>query len=56
MREKIVEGRIQKWLEEIVLEDQPWIHDPNRRVSDVLAESELEVLEFRAPRRGRVSA
>ncbi len=47
VREKIVEGRIRKWLEEIVLEDQAWIHDPNRRVRDVLAESEIEVLEFR---------
>jgi elongation factor Ts len=47
VREKIVEGRIRKWLEAIVLEDQPWIHDTNRRVGDVLAESKLEVLEFR---------
>ena len=47
VREKIVEGRIRKWLEEIVLEDQPWIHDTSRTVGDVLAESKLEVLEFR---------
>ena len=56
VREKIVEGRIRKWLEEIVLEDQAWIHDPNRRVGEVLAESELEVLEFRRLVRGRVGA
>jgi elongation factor Ts len=47
VREKIVEGRIQKWLQEIVLEEQPWIHDTNRRVGDVLGEAELEVLEFK---------
>ena len=47
VREKIVEGRIKKWLQEIVLEDQPWIHDTSRTVGDVLAESKLEVLEFR---------
>ena len=47
VREKIVEGRIQKWLKEIVLEEQPWIHDPNRRVGDVLDEAELEVVEFK---------
>ena len=47
VREKIVEGRIRKWLEDIVLEDQSWIHDPNRKVGEVLAESKLEVLEFR---------
>jgi elongation factor Ts len=47
VREKIVEGRIQKWLQEIVLEEQPWIHDTNRRVGEVLDEAELEVLEFK---------
>ena len=43
----MIEGRIRKWLEQIVLEDQAWIHDPGRRVGDVLAESKLDVLEFR---------
>jgi elongation factor Ts len=47
VREKIVEGRIQKWLQEIVLEDQPWIHDASRRVGDVLDEAKLEVVEFK---------
>jgi len=47
VREKIVEGRIRKWLEEIVLTEQPWIHDTSRTVGDVLAESKLEVLEFK---------
>jgi elongation factor Ts len=47
VRDKIVEGRIRKWLEDIVLDDQAWIHDPNRKVGDVLAEANLEVVEFR---------
>ncbi len=47
VRDKIVEGRINKWLEEIVLEEQPWIHDTSRRVGDVLDEAQLEVVEFK---------
>ncbi len=47
VRGKIVDGRIKTWLQEIVLEEQPWIHDTNRRVGDVLDEAELEVVEFK---------
>jgi elongation factor Ts len=47
VREKIVEGRIQKWLKEIVLENQEWIHDTDRRVGDVLREAGLDVIEFK---------
>ena len=47
VREKIVEGRIHKWLQEIVLEDQPWIHETSKRVGDVLDEAGLEVVEFK---------
>jgi elongation factor Ts len=47
VRGKIVDGRIQKWLQEIVLEEQPWIHETSRRVGDVLDEAGLEVVEFR---------
>jgi elongation factor Ts len=47
VREKIVEGRITKWLQDIVLEDQQWIHDTGSRVGDVLADSGLEVVEFK---------
>ncbi len=46
VREKIVEGRLEKWFEGMVLTDQAWIHDPDRRVGDVLAEAGLEVVEF----------
>jgi len=47
VRGKIVEGRIQKWLQEIVLEEQPWIHDTDKKVGDVLSEAGLEVIEFK---------
>jgi len=47
VRGKIVDGRIQKWLEEIVLEEQPWIHETSKRVGDVLDEAGLEVIEFK---------
>jgi elongation factor Ts len=46
VREKIVEGRLEKWFEGYVLADQTWIHDTDRRVGDVLAEAGLEVIEF----------
>ena len=46
VREKIVAGRLDKWYAEAVLEDQPWIHDPDRTVGAALAETGLEVLEF----------
>jgi len=36
--DKIVEGRLDKWYEEIVLLDQPWLHDDKFKVSDVLTQ------------------
>ena len=44
---KIVEGRIEKWYADNVLEDQEWIHDTSRKVADVLTDSGLEIVEFR---------
>ena len=46
IREKIVEGRLDKWFEGHVLAEQAWIHDTDRRVGDVLAEAGLEIVEF----------
>jgi elongation factor Ts len=46
VREKIVEGRLEKWFEAHVLADQAWIHDTDRRVGDVLREAGLDVVEF----------
>jgi elongation factor Ts len=46
VREKMVEGRLEKWFEGYVLSDQVWIHDTDRRVGQVLADAGLEVVEF----------
>ncbi len=35
---KMVEGRIQKWYAESVLEEQPFVMDPSKTVKDVIAE------------------
>jgi elongation factor Ts len=36
--DKIVEGRLDKWFEEIVLMEQPWLHDDKLTVSEVLTQ------------------
>ncbi|MBO7042278.1 MAG: elongation factor Ts [Alphaproteobacteria bacterium] len=36
--EKMVDGRIQKWYAESVLEEQPFVMDPSKKVKDVIAE------------------
>lgn len=47
VREQIVEGRLAKgFFAEAVLEDQAWIHDPDRTVGQALAEHGAEVREF----------
>jgi elongation factor Ts len=47
VRDKIIEGRIQKWLSDLVLEDQEWIHESGKRVGAALQEAGFEVIEFR---------
>ena len=47
VRGKIVEGRIQKWLSDLVLEDQEWIHESGKKVGQALQEAGFEVIEFR---------
>jgi elongation factor Ts len=47
VRQKIVEGRIQKWLSDLVLDDQEWIHESGRKVGAVLQEADFEVIDFR---------
>jgi elongation factor Ts len=47
VRNKIVEGRIQKWLADLVLEDQEWIHESGKKVGPVLQEAGFELIEFR---------
>jgi elongation factor Ts len=47
VREKMIEGRLAKgFFAETVLEDQPWIHDPDRTVGQALAEHGAQVREF----------
>ena len=44
--EKIVQGRIGKFYEEICLVDQAFVKDPNKKVSQLLAEKDAEVIAF----------
>lgn len=44
--EKMIEGRVSKFLDEISLVGQPFVKDPNQKVSDVLKAKSAEVLEF----------
>ena len=44
--EKIVQGRIRKFFEEVCLVDQIFVKDPNKKVSDLLKENNAEVVEF----------
>ncbi|HEY6017506.1 MAG TPA: translation elongation factor Ts [Gaiellaceae bacterium] len=44
VREKIVEGRIQKWFADSVLLDQPWYREPGQTVSQAIGG--MEVLDF----------
>ena len=41
--EKMVEGRIRKYYEEVVLEEQAYIMDPDKKVKDVIANAEKEL-------------
>ena len=44
--EKIVQGRIGKFYEEICLIDQPFVKDPSKKVKQLLNETDSEVIEF----------
>jgi elongation factor Ts len=37
--EKIVEGRVQKYFQEVCLIEQPFIKDPDKRVGDLITET-----------------
>jgi elongation factor Ts len=43
--DKIVEGRMDKWYEEIVLMEQPWLQDEKLKVSEVLTQLIAEIKE-----------
>lgn len=42
---KIVEGRMNKWYEEMVLMEQPWFFDDSKKVADVLTDLIAEIKE-----------
>ena len=44
--EKMVEGRIRKYYEEVVLLEQVWVHDGESRVKAVLTKSGAQVADF----------
>ena len=44
--EKIVQGRIGKFYEEVCLVDQAFVKDPNKKVSQLLNETNSEVVQF----------
>ena len=41
--EKMVEGRIRKYYEEVVLEEQAYIMDPDKKVKQIIADAEKEL-------------
>ena len=41
--EKMVEGRVRKYYEEVVLEEQAYIMDPDKKVKDVISEAAKEL-------------
>ena len=43
--DKIVDGRMDKWYEEVVLLEQPWLHDDKVKVGDVLTQLISEIKE-----------
>lgn len=47
LRERIVDGRLQKWFADLVLEDQQWIHDTGQTVGQALEAAGLELVDFR---------
>jgi elongation factor Ts len=43
--DKIVEGRLEKFYEEVCLIDQPFIKDPNKKIKDLLADIAVKIGE-----------
>lgn len=44
--EKMIDGRISKFLDEVSLVGQPYVKDPNKKVGQLLNEKQAEVLAF----------
>lgn len=49
--EKIIDGRLNKYYEEIVLLDQPFVKDPSKTISDLITEKIASIKENIAVRR-----
>ena len=46
MIEKIAKGKINKFISENTLINQVWIMDPKKKVSDILKENDIKVIDF----------
>ena len=46
MIEKIAQGKIKKFISENTLVNQVWIMDPKKKVSDILKESGIQILDY----------
>jgi elongation factor Ts len=44
--DKMIEGRINKFIDEVSLMGQPFVKDPNMKISQLLKEKNAEVLSF----------
>lgn len=44
--EKMVEGRLRKFYEEVVLLEQVWVHDGESKVKNIIAKSGAELVDF----------
>ncbi|WP_347252047.1 translation elongation factor Ts [Legionella sp.] len=44
--DKMIEGRINKFLDEVSLMGQPYVKDPNKKVSQLLKEKNAEIISF----------
>ena len=44
--DKMVDGRIKKFLSEVSLVDQPFVKDPDKKIGDLLQEANSEILSF----------
>jgi elongation factor Ts len=47
VRDKIIEGRVDKRLSDWVLDEQEWIHESGKKVGAVLRDAGFEVVDFR---------
>ena len=47
VRDKIIEGRVDKRLSDWVLDEQEWIHESGKKVGAVLRDAGFEVIDFR---------